>query len=244
MPTSRTTTETWQDSTTEQSQQSQQSGFQQLTAAPQSNLERLLQDLAGQLYMQSAGEAAAGYGVNAQQVMAGGVSADQRQMVADWQNSTLAASQASMQGLFDEQMGNISNQMAARGILNSTATGAAYGMAQRDLQRQFGSMAAQTQAQAAQQLLGLSQGGQQIGLQLLGMQNQARQWASNPQLLQDLIQYRLATGRVETGGTASGTSLQDVTGYAKEISKQRQPTDWASIIGNLAQVAGAARGGK
>lgn len=245
MPTTRTTTESWRNQTDSQQQQQQQSGsqsgWQQLTAAPETSVESLLRALAMQVYQQSAGEAVAGYGVTPQSVMAGGVTDAQRQMVADWQNSTLAASRAGMQGMFDEQADMIANQMAARGVLGSSATGAAMGLMGRDLQRQYGSMAANAQAQAMQQLLGLSQGNQSMGMGLLQMQQQAREWAANPQILRDMMQYRIATGRTMSGSESSGSmnmsSTSQMDGYQKEVQKQQQPTDWGRILGQLGGMA-------
>jgi hypothetical protein len=155
-------------------------------------------------------------------------------MVNDWQQSTLNASKASMQGVFDETMGGISNRMADQGILDSSAYGNAAGMAQRDLMRQYGTMAAQTQAQAAQQLMGFSGQNQQVGMNLLGLQNQTRQWASNPQLLRDLMQYRVQTGRMNAGGTAT----TDRSTNSSQTTKEQTPTDWFGALAGIGGLIG------
>jgi hypothetical protein len=169
--------------------------------------------------------------------MKGGVSAEQRAMVGDWQQSTMDAAKAGMAGTFEETLGSIANQMADRGLTDSSAYGAATGLAQRDLQRQYGSMAAQTQAQAAQQLMAFSNQNQNIGMSFLQQREAAKQAAMNPQLLRDLMDYRLRTG-IQSGtssGWGSTTGLSTSTGSSTSSSfgKEKTGTDWASLAAGV-----------
>ena len=211
----------------------------QLVAGPESALEAAMREIAQRIYTQYSGEALdpnAFGGVTAQSVLAGGVSDAQRGMVNDWQTSTLNASRAGMQGLFNEQVGAISNNMADRGIIDSSAYGSAVGGAQRDLERQYGAMAAQTQAQAAQQLMGFSTQNQNIGMSFLQQRQQAREWAANPQLMRDMMEYRLRTGQQVSRGTSAGitagSSASNSSGRNESWSVEgnQTPTDWAGFL--------------
>jgi hypothetical protein len=231
-------TQTTQEYGTQRGTQTQAgTSISQLQAGPETALETVMRQIAGSLYQQYAGEAMSpdSYGgVTAQSVMAGGVSDAQRRMVGDWQASTLAASRAGLAGQMDEAMGTISNQMADRGLLDSSAYGAAAGTAARDLDRQYATMAAQAQAQAQQQLIGISGQNQSIGLNMMQMRDQARQWAANPQLLRDLMNYRLQTGAQVGSTQQNANSLTNSESYSTTVAKK--PLDWASIIGNVASL--------
>jgi hypothetical protein len=188
---------------------------QQIQAAAESPEEVLLRQLALGIYRSIAG------GLRGGDLFGLGPSQDLLSLAAQAERTSLGAAREEMGGVFEDFQRQTAAEMANRGLLGSSNYGRALGIGQRELLRQYASLAARAQAGTAEQIYQGSTANRAARLQMA-------QWAANPQLLRDLTELRLRTARV------LGTTR--TTGYAKT----EEPYDWLSFFASLGQTMGQA----
>lgn len=201
---------------------------QRLDVAPETSVEAQLRALAFQALQGVYGDLGQGGDLFGQVASGPSVTPEMLALVQQSQNATLAGARSALNSQFQDVSQSIYEGAASRGLLDSSFVPSALGLAGRGVADQLGQIAAQSQAQAAQQLLQLGQSQQGYRLQLLQLRQAMQQFAASPQLLRDLTQFRLATG----------TSLSHSDSFQK--TKATAPTDWLGFLNASANTAASA----
>jgi len=168
-------------------------------------IEKSLMRLAAQVYQQTF-EGLDGGSLTFESVGQLGLSPQLQKLVTDAEQASLGVARRNMSAQFSEIQDQIAGDLAGRGILDSSTFGVAQGRAGAEFGRQFANVADQARGQASQQLFSGAFQQQQNQTQLLGMLNQLKLAGTSPQLLRDLMQFRLATaGRSGSSKTTTKT---------------------------------------